>query len=132
MGDHYGFNDEKLLDTIVPGDIAWQDSHTGVVTDVDKENHTITVVHISGSGQGTNVTTFKIPGGEIVADDLGEMPEFDNPWGRSTDGSSPYQDCTAYRGDGANGNSEFTLFTEFIHLRTWEEREAEERAKQQQ
>lgn len=113
MGDHYGFDNENLLDIIEPGDIAWQSSHTGVVVDVDKENHTITVVHISGSGQGTNVTTFDIPSGKIVADDIGEMPEFDNPYGMSNDGSSPYQEDSVRRGENASENF---LFTEFIHL----------------
>ena len=116
MGEHYSFGNDSLLDVIEPGDIAWQGSHTGIVIDVDKEAGTITVVHISGSGQGTNVTTFDAKTGLIVDDDLGEMPEFESPEGRSTDNSSPYQSDTQYRGEGANGDPSFTLFTEFIHL----------------
>jgi hypothetical protein len=116
MGEHYPFGSEDILDVIEPGDIAWQGSHTGIVIDVDKEAGTITVVHVSGSGQGTNVTTFDAKTGLIVDDDLGEMPEFENPYGRSTDNSSPYQEYSQYRGEGANGDPDFTLFTEFIHL----------------
>lgn len=62
------------LEYFRPGDFAYTEKdggHIGVIVDVDKTAHVLTIVHTSYSGGGVNITKINTDSGKIVYDDTG-------------------------------------------------------------
>ena len=71
---HHSITEEGIIDNIHVGDLAFRakgGEHVGIIVDVDRENNTITIAHVSGSGEGMNLTTMNTITGEIVEDSMG-------------------------------------------------------------
>lgn len=71
LGSALSITDPKVLDYVQIGDFAFMSGHIGIIVDIDKENKTLSVVHISFSGQGINITKVSTTSGLIVEDDVG-------------------------------------------------------------
>jgi len=71
IGEKISLTDENACDILKPGDLAMmrkKDNHIGIVVDVNKDDHTVTVVHCSGSGKGINITKTNVLTGKVVDD----------------------------------------------------------------
>lgn len=73
MGKHYDINDKNILKIVKNGDFAYMKGHIGIIVFVDELNESISVAHISFSGEGMNLTTISTKSGLVIEDDLGEM-----------------------------------------------------------
>lgn len=73
MGKKIKITNPRLFSLAKVGDIAWMKGHVGVLVDLDKKHKTISIVHVSLRGEGSNLTKMSTETGLIVADDLGEM-----------------------------------------------------------
>lgn len=73
MGKKIKITDSRLFSFAKVGDIAWMEGHVGILVELDSKNKTISVVHVSLSGEGSNLTKMSTVTGLVVEDDLGEM-----------------------------------------------------------
>lgn len=71
LGSALSITDPKILNYVQIGDFAFMLGHIGIIVDIDKDNKILSVVHISFSGQGINITKVSTISGLIVEDDVG-------------------------------------------------------------
>ncbi len=67
--------DDNIMSVVKCGDVAYMEGHVGIIISIDYFNNSIVVVHVSGSGYGTNITTISTITGLVLYDDIGEMPD---------------------------------------------------------
>lgn len=78
LGHIYKITDGNLLCNISLGDIAYMKGHVGIIIDINFKNKSLLIVHVSGSGDGLNITEVSTTTGHIINDDLGEMRSFNH------------------------------------------------------
>ncbi len=83
LGRIYKITDDNLLYNINLGDIAYMKGHVGIIIDIDFNSKSILIVHVSGSGEGLNITEVSTMTGCIINDDLGEMESFNHSINRT-------------------------------------------------
>lgn len=66
---------ENIENRVKPGDLATQNGHIGIVINVDKKNHEVSIAHISEGGGGMNITTQSTKTGLITKDDIGNTKD---------------------------------------------------------
>ncbi len=69
LGENYDVTEEGVSNKIKIGDLAYMEGHIGMIVNIDEDE--VTVAHISGSGEGTNLTTISTKTGLITKDETG-------------------------------------------------------------
>lgn len=71
LGIAIAITEKDAINKVQLGDLAFMKGHIGVVVDIDKNTKDISIVHISFSGQGINITKVNTISGLITYDDVG-------------------------------------------------------------
>ena len=77
IGPMFSITSDNVKNQVKLGDIGYKKGHVGIVVDVNDETNEATFAHMSGDGQGMNVTTISLETGLITKDNLGAMPILD-------------------------------------------------------
>lgn len=72
LGSIYLLTSNNIRNVIRPGDLVWKSGHIGII--INYYNNEIDIAHISGVGEGMNITTINLIDGKIFKDDFGELP----------------------------------------------------------
>lgn len=97
MGKLYNITDKNILKITKEGDMAWTEGHIGIVTEINEYEKTITIVHVSHSGMGTNLTKISTVTGKIIYDDLGNMTFPNNKQNNNKIESNKKEDNNIYK-----------------------------------
>lgn len=69
---------ENIFNTVELGDVGYMKGHVGIVVDLDAKDKEITFAHVSGSGNGINLTIISTKTGLITKDDIGANKDYTN------------------------------------------------------
>lgn len=75
LGKKTSITDADTINNVQVGDLGYTNGHVGIVVDVNKDSKEITFAHVSGSGNGMNLTTISTETGKVTKDDLGANPD---------------------------------------------------------